>query len=614
MNRWYRLLGVFLALNGAALFCVRVAAQNQPDPAASALIQQAQTVQIPVTAVDSQTLLPVKELTASDFAVRIDGKPELFQLTRSSTDQPETLTNLLIILPFGDLMPRKPALEQAIDSLNVNPNWNISIFDDSGNQTAYTHDVKTAIAQLKRLETAPPSNISPEDWRLNATLAIASMRDLPGRRAVLSLGDIFHAILTDENQEPYEAVVVQDVASAAGNSGAVIYSANSAQEVALLRGLAPHDTLMGSGPWLLRMRNGSIAGWITDSVKDSLQKIQQDAAGAYDVNLHLDLNRMDGQLHTISVLQRTTGIILDAPAYFVAPDLARLRLLETLNPVLRHMLTTAAPENGSTPLELSTQLAYFPHSDGKTGTQIATTGYFWNAATPPPAHLTTALQLEQVDTGLIANTTVGHLQWEVRRPVWNDGMDVGAGAYNLRVAAADESGKIYGFIDTPFTVAPAANQPVLISSVVLGKTCVFLPPPSEDVQPAQPDYLRTGNCELSPDPTHYFSPQDVIWTLVRITPLGKLSGRPAKDWKASFAIVDADGARYAETNVSWLPASDGSYVATTAFPLSNPKLKLQNGEYAIAFRLRGPGIEDNYEQDVPFTVYNVTPETSSGAH
>jgi len=594
-----------------------VAAQNQPEPAASPLVQQRQAVHIPLTAVDSQTLLPAKDLTESDFEVQVEGTSQSFQLAPPSANQPETLTNLLIVLPFGELQPRKPALEQAIDAFknDTNPNWNISTFDDAGNQTAYTHDLKAVLAQLKQMESAPPPNISPEDWRLNATLAIASMRDLPGRRVVLSLGDIFHAILTDENQEPYEAFVVHDVANAARNSGAVIYSANSAPELALLRGLAPYDTVVGSDPWLLRMQDGSIAGWITDSVKETLRKIQQDAAGAYDLNLHLDMKQMDGQFHTISVRSRSAGIILDTPAYFVAPDIARLRLLETLNPVLRRILTTASPQAISTPLELSTQLAYFPHPDGKTGTQIATTGYFWNAATPPPAHLTTALQLEQVDTGLIANTTVGHLQWEVRYPVWNDSLDVSTGAYKLRMAAADESGKSYGFIDTPFTVAPAVNEPVLISSVVLGKSCVFAPEAAaEGAQPGQPDYLRAGNCELSPDPTHYFSPQDVIWTLVRITPLGKLSGRPAKDWKANFAIVDADGGKHAEMNVNWLPATEGSYVATTAFPLSNPKLKLQNGGYAVAFRLRGPGIEYNYEQDAPFTVYNVTPETSTGTH
>ncbi|MEO6828818.1 MAG: hypothetical protein ABI164_03345, partial [Acidobacteriaceae bacterium] len=73
----------------------------------------------------------------------------------------------------------------------------------------------------------------------------------------------------------------------------------------------------------------------------------------------------------------------------------------------------------------------------------------------------------------------------------------------------------------------------------------------------------------------------------------------------SFLLMDANGSKRAEEPVRWLPAKDGSFVATAAFPLDNPKLKLANGEYAIVFRLKGPGVERDYSEVAELTVYGV---------
>lgn len=590
------------------------ATHASPEPVPETLpdfIQQAQTIHIPLTAIDRETTLPAKNLTESDLNLNIDGKPRPFQLSRlPHSDAP---LNLLIVLPFGDLQSRKAAIEQAIAAFSADafsketaPGWNISILDDAGNQTHYTRDVKTVIAQLKELEREKSADISPDDWRITLTLSIAAMRDLPGRRIVMSLGDIFHAIFTDQNQEAYEAFAIQDVANAARNSGAVIYAAESYSEIALLRELAPSYSLIGSGPWLLQMRDGSVAGWITDSIAATLDQIRRDGAGSYNIDLHLDTKQLNGQLQVVSVQPKSAELILGAPSYYIAPDLATLRLLATVPLALRQALTAPSPDDSPSPLELATQLAYFPHPDGKTGTQIATTGFFWNAATEPPAQMATALQLEQTSSGYITNTTVGNLRWTATKPTWSDALTVTPGAYRLRVAAADASGKVHASLDTPFTIAPAINDPVLISSLVLGKSCVFIPQDvSESNTSPTTDYLRAGNCDLRPDATHFFSPADVIWTLVRVTPTGNLSSRPSKDWKANFAIVDSNGSRLAEDSVHWLPSDNGSFVATTAFPLNNPKRKLVNGEYAVVFRLKGPGLDEEYEEDTPFTVYDV---------
>jgi hypothetical protein len=303
-------------------------------------------------------------------------------------------------------------------------------------------------------------------------------------------------------------------------------------------------------------------------------------------------------------------MILNAPLYYIAPNLAQLRQMATAFPALRDALKNPPPD-GFSPLQLATQLAYFPHPDGKTGTQIATTEFLWTKATPPPTQLEAALQLEQTSSGYILNTTVGHLQWSSPQPVWNTALDLGPGGYTLRVAAADATGKITAATDTSFTVEPATGDDVQISSLVLGKSCVFAPQPPPVAGQVTIDYLRAGNCDLQPDASHSYSPQDIVWTLVRITPTGKLASRPSKDWKGSFVLIDANGSRLAEEPVHWLPAEDGSLVATTAFPLDNPKLKLANGDYAVVFSLKGPGIESDYGEDASFSVYGEVQAASS---
>jgi hypothetical protein len=211
-------------------------------------------------------------------------------------------------------------------------------------------------------------------------------------------------------------------------------------------------------------------------------------------------------------------------------------------------------------------------------------------------------------------TIVGSLQSPFAQRPWNTAMVVGPGAYSLRVAAADATGKITAGTTANFTVAPPdPEENVRISSLVIGNGCVFSPPTAEPAAQIQAaDYLRAGDCILQLDPAHSYSPQDIVWTLVRITPVGKFASRPAKDWKGSFAIVDARGSNLAEEPVRWLRAKDGSFVATTAFPLDNPKLKLVDGDYAVLFRLRGPGIEPNYTEDAPFFVYDAGQDNSPG--
>ena len=347
---WLQMTAVFIAMLG--IFCCCAAAQAVPQKVEPESVQQAQTVHIPIDAINRETLRPMKNLTASDFSLDIDGKPRAFELSRpwdrtvnAKTGQSEDRPNLLIILPLGAPVDRQQVLDQAIQDLTKEPEsgWNISIFDDTGNQTPYTRDLKTVIAELKKIENANSMDVNLTDWRTAAVVAISSMRDLPGRRAVMALGDIFHQRVIDQGQIVYQNFEIEDIAIAARNAGAMIYATDSSQEISLLRRLSSYYSLVGEGPWLLLTRDGHVAGWITDSVSGTIDEIRRDGMGAYDVDVHLDLKQMDGQIHVISITPHRSGIILNAPLYYIAPNLAQLRQMATAFPALRDALKNPPP-------------------------------------------------------------------------------------------------------------------------------------------------------------------------------------------------------------------------------------------------------------------------------
>lgn len=586
-------------------------AQSVPAPASKvpAFIQHARTIRVPFIAVYHDTTLPVANLTAAQLRVTVDGKPQTFDLSRPwantvnpKTGKPEDRPNLLIILPFAGPQYRDDALNNAIHDLGREPDlgWNISILDDGGDQTPYTRDMKTVIAELQQIKKEDPADTDLKTWRRTACLAIASMRVLPGRRIVMSLGDIFHEMVYDGTQLTYENFEAHDVAAAARNAGAVIYAAESFQEVGPLRGQFPYYYITGFGPWMLLTRDDHFEGFISNFVSDTITEIQHDSAGAYELDFDLSARQMDGQPHAVSVTPLGKGVIVNAPPYYMAPNLQQLQRLALVTPALRHALS-APPPSGNSPLELATRLSYFPHPDGRTGTQIASTGLFWTQTTAPPKSLEVGLQLEQTNTGFMVNTTVGRAAWSTARPEWNTAIELTPGAYRLRVAAATTAGKYAAGTEEPFTVDPGAGEQLLISSLVLGKDCSFAPGP---VPPGHVDYLRAGNCDIMPDPSHYYSTQNVAWTLVRITPVGKLAKRPPASWKGSFLLIDEKGTKLAEQPVHWLPAPDGAFVATAAFPLSDTPSLLTNGEYAVVLKLKGPGVPSDYAQNAPFLIYD----------
>jgi len=604
----------------AGLFCGQGYAQTAtPQPLLPQFIQQAQTVHIPINVFSLSNISLVKDLKASDITLDVDGKPQSFQLSRpwDQTVSPKTgenFLNLLIILPFDGPQYRVDAINDAIASLKAKPElgWNISILDDGGDQTPYTRDMTTVISELERIRSENPADTDLDSWRLTASLAIANMRDLPGRRVVMSLGDIFHEVVFDGTTVVYENFEAHDVAFAARSAGAVIYAADSFQEIGPLRGLFPFYYTLGFGPWMLLTRDNHLEGWISNFAADTLSEIQQDGMSAYDIDIHLDLKQMDGQAHAVSVTPGRRGMIVNAPSYYIAPDLAQLQELAKGSPALRKALDIPLSDP-SAPLQLATQMEYFPHPDGKTGTQLISTGLFWTKDTPPPPHLEMAQQLRQTSIGYTLTTVVGRLAWTSPEPVWNTAVDVAPGAYRLNVAAADEAGKITAGVSTAFTVVPTnPHETVRISSLVVGKSCVFSPEqPSIAGKPRPVDYLRAGNCDVQLNPSHFFSPQDIVWTLIRITPVGKFAGRPSKDWQGSFLLFDEAGSKLAEEPIHWLTAEDGSFVATTAFQLGDPKLKLKNGKYAVVLTLKGPGIEHNYGEDAPFLVYGADAAASN---
>jgi hypothetical protein len=590
------------------------APSSAPAAALPPFILRAQTVRIPLNAFRLDNTHPVANLSASSFRLSIDGKPRSFTLSRAGanavdpkTGKPEDRPNMLIILPYANPQYRSDVLDDAIRDLGREPDlgWNISILDDGGDQTPYTTDKKTVLSELVQIKNENPAATDLTTWRRTASLAIASMRVLPGRRIVMTLGDIFHEVVYDNALQPvYENFEAHDVAAAARDAGAVIYAAESFQEIGPLRGLFPYYYVQGFGPWMLLTRDNHLEGWISNFVSDTITEIQQDSVGAYEITLHLDAKEMDGRPHSVAVKPTVQGILLNVPQYYVAPDLRQLQELAMASPALRHALATF-PKQGDSPLQVATRLSYFPHPDGRTGTQIATTGLFWTQTTDPPKSLQVGLQLQQTNTGLMVNTSVGQLNWSVAQPEFNTSVDLVPGAYLLRVAAADTSGKIATAADSQFTVDPSNGEQLLISSLVLGKSCRFTP--TTQGKSAHVDYLRAGNCQILPDPSHYYSIEDVAWTLVRITPVGKLVKKLPKSWKGSFLLVDEKGTTISEQPLHWLQASDGALVATAAFPLNDTQSILTNGEYAVMLKLKGPGVPANYVEDAPFLIYDAAP-------
>lgn len=592
---------------------VSARAQTQPSSVQPQVVTQAQTVRIPLQAMEQGTALPVKDLQPADLTLFASGKPAAFQLSRPwdqtvnpKTGRPADTPNVLIVLPLGDPVLRANALAEAIRALSTQPklDWNISILDDSGNQTPYTRDIKSVIADLRTVQSEPPQDLDLTEWRKIAAQAIAGMRELPGRRIVLSLGDLFHEIFFSGNQLVYDNFQLQDVASAARNAGATIYCADSFSDIEAVRQMYPDYSVTGTGPWLVRAANGDVAGWITGTIADTMHQIERDAMGAYTIDLHLAVKQMDGQPRSVAVTARRPTVFFNVPPYFVAPDLAQLEFLSKLSPKLRDALQNPPPA-GSSPLQLATQLNYFPHADGNGGTQVATTQFFWNKSGSPPQDLSLAATMTQTTVGYLATVMKSHLHWDVEEPAWNATFEVRPGAYNLRIVASDPAGNAIAATSTPFSVDSSSGEQVLISSLVLGKVCIFVP--TAHVAVSAVDNLRAGNCDVRPNATGIYSPHDVVWTLVRVTPTGKLTGKPAKDWKANFRIVDANGSKLAQEPVRWLPAADGSFVATAAFQLSDAKLKLTNAQYAVVFQLKGPGISGKYEENTPFLMSGIVP-------
>ena len=613
-------------LTCAAVFAQVPASPAKLSPVASQLVQQAQTVSIPIHAFSLTDAAPVKDLQPTDLTLDVDGKPASFQLSRpwSKTINPKTgladdQPNMLIILPAGGPLDRNDIVNETVAALKTAPisGWNISILDDSGNQSAYTRQLPLVISELEKIGAESPQSTSLADWRHTAAVAIASMRELPGRRVVLSLGDLFHEVVDQGYGQVYDAFEVIDVSTAARAAGVILYSAEASKEIDSLRRFPPPYSLVGTGPWMLLSDNNFLDGWICGSVTDTLQQIRNDGMAAYDMDLHVTLQQMNGLPHTVSVTPNRKQIILNAPTFYMAPSLTQLQELSRVSAPLREALKNPS-SNPDAPLQLGTQMEYFPHPDGKTGTQLVSTGLFWTGTTPPPSPIELAEQFQQSTTGFKLATTTNQMDWYAREPIWNTAIEVGPGDYRLNVAAADPTGKITAGLSKDFSIAPTdPDETVRISSLVIGRSCLFMPPPMQSQgQPAQShsiDYLRAGNCTIQLEPSHSYSPQDVIWTLVRITPVGKLAHRPAKDWKGDFNLVDSNGSRLAKQPVYWLEAEDGSFVGTSAFQLGDPKLKLEDGEYAIVLTLKGPGIEEDYSEDAPFLVFGAGNGEDSGS-
>lgn len=600
------------------LLCVAGVATAQNNSASTPdFLQKAQTVHIPIQ-VYTQNTTPATALTAQDFHLTVDGNPTTFQLSRPAQNIPETIAqtgapgadrpNLLILLPFGAPVFRADAIAEAVRYFDTikSFDWNVSIMDDTGQQSAYTDKLPQIRRDMHEVAKENPdyTGVDMESWRRKACLAMESMRELPGRRVVISLGDIFHEQIYDDYTLMYDNFEAHDVARAARSAGAFIYASESYQELGRIHGLWPYYYVLGFGPWLLMDEDNHVEGWITNYFSDTIDQIRSEQKAAYVLDMTLTPQQMDGKIHRIFVSATNSKLLLSAPPFYVAPNREELLRLAAAPTYLRDALLHPAE---STTLEIAPRLDFFPSAAGIGGTQVMTLGFLWNSTTPPPTSIHLLTQLVQSNYGIAGGTLLGSLPWSGNEPTWQISASVVPGSYLLRVAASDLSGKIVSSAAYPFTVDPTINEPVLLSSLVVGKSCEFLPPmttqhkPGDVLQPAE--LLLAGHCWVKPDPTGYFSPQQVLWTLVRMTPTGKFAGKESSSWKGRFTVRDGKGKVQAEAPVKWLPQAQGRYVATAAFPIAGGKLK--NGEYSLVLELKGPGLGRNYFQESPFSVYGL---------
>lgn len=613
------------------LFPRQPAAAQSRDPQVN---QQAQTIHIPVSVFQADTT-PSAGLKDSNFRLLVDDKPRSFTLGKpevnssvsagpGATDASGVL-NLLIILPFGNPENRSKVLKEAAQVFSQMPSgtdgtqavWNVSILDDSGQQNRYTKNLKEIAGDLEQIRHQEPQETDWNAWRLAEWQAIASMKTLPGRRAVLSLGDLFHVELHDSNGFESSEYMIPGIASAARDAGAVIYAADTAGHILRDKRVQAQYRILGSGPWMLVSPDNVLEGWITKSVAATISQITSDGKASYGLDLHLGPKEMDSSLHKISVQVVNDGAaVLSAPTFYVSPNPQQLALLAKAPALLRNAMSNPPPDS---PLQLAVELSYFPHANGKIGTQVMTTGLYWLKSSRPPPRVAILLQLLQTDLGFSEETSLTERDWISQPLLWSANADLAPGAYLLRVSAAGPAGEAIGATSYPFSVARAGEEPLLISSLVLGGGCIFHPlahagdqEERESSSPAagrdkplpqaqQIDYLQAGQCVLQPNPSAAYSPDDIVWTLVRMTPTGKLTAGSPKDWKSSFTIVNEKGSRKAESSIQWIAQPDHSLVATAAFPLGN--LKLADGQYAVIFSLSGPGVENGgFEENAPFTV------------
>ncbi|HEX4020281.1 MAG TPA: hypothetical protein VHX63_03975 [Acidobacteriaceae bacterium] len=627
-------IGCFLLIAGIAGAQSRQA-QTQPVGAPELVVQaqlvrQAQQVHIPVNVFHADTS-PAGSLTTSDFQLSVDGKPQTFQLARSgenlaSNSAPDSTPgnnqaghaashlNLLLLLPNSRIGRRKAVLKQAIryfNGISSLHDWNVSIFDDSGHQSAYTSNIVQLRKDLHAVEKLDPDNFAdnPVSWRDNAIFSIENMRQLPGRRVAIALGDVFHQAAMDEDSHIFSAFDAVGVADAGRFSGAVVYASENFKKGIPADELAPRNHVAGTGPWILLNRQNRVEGWMTTSFLKAVQMVQQTQSASYDLQITLTPQQMDGRPHRISVRLLDSKLLWSAPPFFVAPDLSQIKILASAPEYLRNALHSPI---SSSSLNIVPRLDYFPQASKSEGTQVVSLSFYWNKPTPPPRQL----QL----LGEVTNTNFGYKQsvfrdtvpWNQSNSVWKLMVTVIPGSYILRVAAADNSGKIVTSEAYPFTVDPIHGEQVLISSLVVGKTCRFVPPvaPGQQKAAAPINVLQAGHCLVEPDPIGDFSPQEVVWTLVRMTPTGRFKSNPTSVWVGSLTIRNANGKFEAEQPVHWMNGGNGSYVASAAFPLASDKLK--DGKYAVVLELRGPGLGDEFEEVSPFIVYGAYRHAKAG--
>ncbi len=337
-------LTIAVALSPA--FGQPVTAEPAPAPRAAALVV------LDVLVVDA-TGAPVKGLRAGDFEVSQDGAPVQVASvvgpgrsrgTRSASGDPRGQEILVVVLvdTFTTTESQRETLLAKSDAVVSNLAWGagVRVMVASGGDTvtvrqSFTADSRLVVEALKAIESGGEVTSAPGPEAGQAHMAPANLtsfvdllRGLPGRKALVYIGESLPAHLTDASTgvtgDPVR--VLADRANAAGvtfycinmavsgrpeNGAAVQQLKTVAQGEAVEGGAGKEESLQS-----LVLATGGLAVEMSAGVTNAIANVVRDLKDAYSLSFAAP-SQGDGAVHQVKVRVRREGTSVRARSAYL---------------------------------------------------------------------------------------------------------------------------------------------------------------------------------------------------------------------------------------------------------------------------------------------------------